>query len=207
LLCQGNLSQQVTDALHTLPYLKDAFQDYFGWPLVILALFAWPLALPAQRRNVAWLFLSCATTLLAFIAASSEFPPRYIFFVTAPLASLGALGFYNLVQRIRAWRPNPAWATVSSAILLALTLWPMNDSLWLIWSPKQALLAPLDANNYYTGYFRSGFKEMAAYVTAHNTEPLPVLVITDKKFDRTFDAYIDRRTMTVLRSTELDLFC
>jgi len=205
LLCQGDLSQQMTDAVHTLPFLQAAFQDYFGWPLVILSVLAWPLALPAQRRGVAWLFLSGALTLIALVSATGEFPPRYIFFVNVPLVSLGALGIYGAVQRVQAWQSNPIWKPVVGALLIALTLWPMNDTLWLVWAPRQALLAPLDALNFSNGYFRAGFKDAADYVTAHNTQTLPAYVIVDKKYDRSFEAYVDRRLMTVTRSTALDL--
>lgn len=202
LVCQGDLAQQIDDLGYLVPFFNESIAIYFGWPGAILSLLAWPLANKQNRRAVGWLFLSGTTTLVAFLLAVREFPPRYIFFVTFPIAVLAALAIMALVQRLHPIQPRLALGVGVALTVVALV--PMANTIPMIASPRQSTLARLDADHWDTGYFRSGFQEAARFLIARDTGATPPDILVTGKSDRSLTAYLDRSHFKVERDTLVD---
>lgn len=205
LVCQGSLPGQAGEMTHNLSFIWAVLQTYFGWPIVLAAALAWPLASAQLRRRTAWLALAGAGTLAVMFFVADELPPRYLLFINAPIVTLGALGVVGAIRRLTALLRRPVWSLAAGAGLMALTLAPMGDTAWLVWSPRQAALTFIEVNSFQTGVYRAGFREAAAYITSNNRGPLQPYVIVQNKFDRSLSAYLDSSRIRVFSDAHVDL--
>ena len=204
LICEGSLTKQIEDFGRAWPILNETFSIYFGWPIVLLALTAVPLAPRQHRRPTGWFFLSACATLLAWLSATREFPPRYVFFINTPIVILSAVGLSNIIQRLRATGRQLKFGFAGGLALVVLALIPMFNSVWLILAPRHAAMPAIDYAGF-EGYFRAGFQEAADYIEAHDIGEPPPFVLADRKYDRSLEAYLNRARINVDRAAGTDI--
>lgn len=125
------------------------------WTPPLLALAAFGLAAAAWRRSGAGLFLGGAVVLplLAFLGISTLWFPRYLVFLTPPLAILAGASLAGALQL--GWRRTgggapPAWA-FGAATVLALAP-ALRFDYWLWRDPSRAPLAEVERFQFVDGW-------------------------------------------------------
>lgn len=193
LLCLGDLVKQINNLDHSQRDLTETFQKYFGWPIVGLASCAWPLASRDQRRRALWLLLILLAMLAILVATSDGVPPRYLFFINTPLVGLASFAVLKLTQRFGG-RP----ARLVGLLLLIMALYPMRNTVRLIVAPQQAAMPDPDAQGFGTGYYRTGFRETAHYIIAHQVDlSSPPVILFNVKGINSLAAYLDRSRIEI----------
>src|SRR6185503_21173931 len=81
---------------------------------------------------------------------------------------------------------------MAGLLLLVTALYPMRNTVPLVFAPQRAAMPDPDGQNFGTGYYRTGFREMADYIVAHDTAPAsPPVVLFNVKGANSLAAYLD----------------
>jgi hypothetical protein len=126
-----------------------AWQWTFGyWTLPVLSLALIGIGLAVAMRSRAGLFLAASIVLplVAYLAVSSLWFPRYLVFLTPPLAILAGAACVQVARSARA----PGWA---GGLMLALVLAPSLRFDWLLWNdPARAPLPEVERFQFVNGW-------------------------------------------------------
>jgi len=193
LLCRGDAAAQIDNLQRALRTLADLVQPYFGWPIIAFACLAWPLSPDQHRKKTAWLSLSAAGMLAAFIAIARDIPPRYIAFMCVPVVVLAAHG---LLSATRYFKRN---ALPMTYLFVFACLWPMSNTVAIVINPANAELPNLDRQQYFTqDSSGGGIPEAAlALLSREAASNVPPVVLVGNMHINFVSAYFDRTRIDV----------
>ncbi len=202
-VCQLDVSKQFNVLLSSANSLLDLIPPYVGWPVVALALCGWLIISRKTKRRETWtLALSSWGMLAAFLLTTRDSPPRYVSFLSMPLAALAASGLLSIAQIIHA-RLRVAFA-VAAVVLLVPTGWPAANTAPILFNPERARLPSLDRQGYFTsGYGGTGIREAALAVLGRETDSTaPPVIVIDGDISQ-IASYFDRTRVDVRASSEV----
>lgn len=204
IVCQRDLAAQLRNLHQFGAGLLNTIPPYVGWPIALLAIAAWPLTQLRVNRNAAKsndargaqaslnvTALAAVGMLVAFaFVAKGIVPPRYLSFMLGPLCVLAAVGLIAVPA---------SWA--QGILLLAITAWPMANSVPLIFKFEQAALANIDRQTYSAGWVGPGVRDAAfALRNREAASPQPPVVVVGNIYLHLVGAYFDRMQVDVRES-------
>lgn len=198
LVCRGDWAEQWRQLHNVVPPLPELLDVYFGWPVLALAVAAWPVSRSFERRPVL-LVLSFVLSAGAFflLGGRDELVPRYLSPLAAPLAALSAHGTVALLRRTA----TPTARLALTIPLLLAVFWSLPNTVTLIMRPEQARVPAFDRHQYFTGSVSGTAFQMAALaIAAQDAQPV---VITRHFMRYALAAFFDPRLARVLNPWEV----
>lgn len=195
LICEGNLPQQLNDLSEFGINFLETIPLYYGWPVVLLALTALPLARP--RRAVGFFALAALATLLVFaFTAKGYVPARYLSFLVGPVVILAAVAIFALADRLRSINLTLA-RVVPVAALGLVAIQPLPNTFAILTNFDQAQLASQDIPGYRAPALGAGVRAAAlSLLPQTQTNPPPVILVSDI-YEHIVGAYFDRTRIDV----------
>ncbi len=195
LICQGDLPQQLSDLSEFARNLLETIPLYYGWPVVILAIAALPLAY--SRKAVGVVALATLAMFLVFaFTAKGYVPARYLSFLVAPVAILAAVAIFALADRLSSI--NPSLATVVPVVALGLLLYqPLPNTFAILTDFDHAQLASQDIPAYQSPAIGPGVRAAALSILSETKADLPPVVLVADIYEHIVGAYFDRTRVDV----------
>lgn len=140
--------------LENFPLAWEWVSSYWTLPTLALAALGFAAAIVSRSRPGLFLGAAAELPLLAFLAVSSLWFPRYLVFLTPPLTILAGAALTHLVgwasARARGAAAPPAWAW---AVSLGLVLAPSLRFDYLLWTdPARAPLPEVERFQFVNGW-------------------------------------------------------
>ncbi len=202
LLCQGDLNKQLGYFQAGLNSLGEIAPLYFGWPLVILVALSGFAASAPRRLITGIVIVSTFGMLIAFSSANYILPARYLVFLAFPVSVLGAAGARWLLDRV----PSGPARLSAVVVLVALNLWPVVNSYWLITAPEQAAMPYDDRVNYITGPIAgTGMLQAARDIQARETgNPTSPVIVVAHGFKEQLNQILVHFDVTKVKAVVID---
>jgi hypothetical protein len=190
IVCQGNPTTQIDNLWGFAVGTAESLPLLFGWPIIGLALLAWPLGV--NRTKISFLTLGTMAMLLTFaLTARGYVPPRYLSFLVTPIASLAAVTVLAIVRRTKARGPLRVGFVI--ATLWLITLQPVLNTVALVTAFGHAQLPSQEAPSYQGTAIGIGIRDAALDILRAdvNTSSPPVVLVADV-YIHLVGAYLDR---------------
>jgi len=194
-VCGFNIPAQANNLKGFVGALNEEALPYYGWPILLLAVLAVPLALPTQRRPIGVFALASLAMLVGFgLTAKGYVPPRYMIFMAAPFTILAGVAVAALSQRLTSQLTrNTVWGLTTAAILI----WPGLNGLQMAVTPAQAQMTNLDRQGFYWPSTGQGIRDAAQSLRVVTvSDPPPVVLVGHLDFSMVA-AYFDRSRINV----------
>ena len=194
--CQLDPRAQWAEMQATLPDVPSFLATYYGWPLLALAIAAWPLgrARPRTQRLTLFLLTLAAAFLLFFLLAGRyQLVGRYLLPLAVPLVVLAGYGVQKVGERWAGWR--------GTAVVCLALAFGFSRALLLVAQPTAALLAGFDRHQYVTGSVAGlPFQQAAQAIGDETAAPL---ILTRHFMRYSLAAFFDPRVGQVQNPWEV----
>ncbi|HKZ70855.1 MAG TPA: glycosyltransferase family 39 protein [Anaerolineales bacterium] len=197
IICQGNPVAQMDNLWGFAGGAVESIPLLYGWPVIGLALLAWPLSVNRDRNKVSFLTLGVLAMLIAFaFTARGYVPPRYLSFLVTPIAVLAAVSILAIVRRTKTRGPLRTGFMI--AILWLITLQPISNTITLIFAFGQAQLPSQEQPAYQNKAIGIGLRDATFHILESdvNVSSPPVVLVADI-YIHLVGAYLDRTRIDV----------
>lgn len=195
IVCGFKVGDQLNNLQGFVGALNEEALPYYGWPVLLLAVLAVPLALPHQRRAVGVFALASLAMLVGFaLTAKGYVPPRYMIFMAAPFTVLAGVAVAPLIERLATSSARVATGVI---VTIGMLLWPGLNGLRITLDPAHAQMTNLDREGFYAPSAGEGIRDAAfSLAIQQHADPPPVILTGNIPFSMVA-AYFDRSRVDV----------